>query len=240
MHYPVFLDLTDRSCFVIGGCALAEEKARGLLAAGARVTVIAPDLTPGLGRLAVEGRIDSIARRYRRGDLRTAFLVIAVNPEEAVAAAIWRETREETRGRNVLVNTVDDVPHCDFIAPAIVRRGDLTIAISTGGRAPALAARLRQRLEHEVGPEHARFLEIVGTLRAPLARRFPDLETRRTLWYRLVDSDVIHLLRRGNEREALARIEEILGVGPELNPGLAPPPTSSLGAPALVLEAEAG
>src|SRR6478672_4729876 len=145
MHYPVFLDLTDRPCFVIGGCALAEEKARGLLAAGARVTVIAPDLTPGLGGLAVEGKIDSIARRYRRGDLRTAFLVIAVNPGEAVAASIW----EETRGRNVLVNTVDDVPHCDFIAPAIVRRGDLTIAISTGGRAPALAARLRQRLEHE-------------------------------------------------------------------------------------------
>jgi siroheme synthase-like protein len=232
MHYPVFLDLKDRPCFVIGGCALAEEKARGLLAAGARVTVIAPDLTPGLGRLAVEGRIDSIARRYRRGDLRTAFLVIAVTPGEAVASSIW----EETRGRNVLVNTVDDVPHCDFIAPAIVRRGDLTIAISTGGRAPALAARLRQRLEHEVGPEHARFLEIAGTLRAPLARRFPDLETRRTLWYRLVDSDVIHLLRRGNEREALARIEEILGLGPELNPGLAPPPVL----PALVLEAEAG
>jgi siroheme synthase-like protein len=214
MHYPVFLDLTDRACFVIGGCALAEEKAKGLLAAGARVTVVSPDLTSGLGGLAVEGRIDFIARRYRRGDLRTAFLVVAVGQGTAVVEAVW----EETRGRNVLVNTVDDVPHCDFIAPAIVRRGDLTIAISTGGRAPALAARLRQRLEHEIGPEHGRFLELAGRLRAPLARRWPDLDTRRSLWYRLVDSDVIHLLRRGNEPAALARIEEIMGIGPELAP----------------------
>jgi siroheme synthase-like protein len=211
MYYPVFLDLKDRPCFVIGGCGMAEEKVRGLLAAGARVTVISLDLTPGLGELAVEARIDLIARRYRRGDLRTAFLVVVVGQGAAIAQSVW----EETRGRNVLVNTLDDVPHCDFIAPAIVRRGDLAVAISTGGRAPALAVRLRQRLERELGPEHARFLEIAGTLRAPLSRRWPDFETRKALWYRLVDSDVIHLLRRGNEREALGRIREILDIAPE-------------------------
>jgi len=128
-----------------------------------------------------------------------------------VTDAVW----EETRGRNVLVNTLDDVPHCDFIAPAIVRRGDLAVAISTGGKAPELAVRLRQRLEAELGEEHARFLEIAGDLRVPLARRWPDFETRRTLWYRLIDSDVLHLLRRGYESAALARIEEIFGVAPE-------------------------
>ncbi len=119
MHYPVYLDLKGRPCFVLGGCAMAEEKVKALVAAGARVTVISPDLTPGLATLAVEAKIDSIARRYRRGDLRTAFLVVVVGQSAATVKAVW----EETRGRNVLVNTLDDVPHCDFIAPAIVRRG---------------------------------------------------------------------------------------------------------------------
>jgi siroheme synthase-like protein len=211
-HYPVYLNMKGRSCFVLGGCALAEEKARGLVAAEARVTVVAPEVTPGLAELALHGRIDLVDRRYRRGDLRTAFLVLVVNQPASVTNGVW----EETRGRNVLVNTVDDVPHCDFIAPAIVRRGDLAIAISTGGKAPVLAVRLRQRLEGEVGDEHARFLELAGSLRAPLARRWPDLETRRALWYRLVDSDVLHLLRRGDDARALARCEEILGVRPEV------------------------
>ena len=214
-HYPVYLNMKGRSCFVLGGCALAEEKAQGLVAAEARVTVIAPEVTRGLAELALHGRIDLVDRRYRRGDLRTAFLVLVVNQSPAVTDGVW----EETRGRNVLVNTVDDVPHCDFIAPAIVRRGDLAIAISTGGKAPVLAVRLRQRLESEVGDEHARFLELAGSLRAPLARRWPDLETRRTLWYRLVDSDVLHLLRRGDDARALARCEEILGVRPEVPVG---------------------
>jgi precorrin-2 dehydrogenase/sirohydrochlorin ferrochelatase len=217
MHYPVYLDLKERPCFVLGGSVMAEEKVTGLIAAGARVTVISPDLTPGLAELAIEAKVDSLARRYRRGDLRTAFLVIVVAQSAAVVQAVW----EETRGRNVLVNTLDDVPHCDFIAPSIVRRGDLTVAISTGGKAPVMAVRLRQKLERELGAEHARFLELAGRLRAPLALRWPDFETRRTLWYRLIDSDVIHLLRRGNEPEALARIEEILGVSPELEPALA-------------------
>jgi precorrin-2 dehydrogenase / sirohydrochlorin ferrochelatase len=224
-HYPVYLDLKDRPCVVIGGCAMAEEKVKGLVAAGARVTVISPELTLVLSGLVVEGRIDSIARRYRRGDLRTAFLVVVVSQPQSVTQAVW----EETRGRNVLVNTLDDVPHCDFIAPSIVRRGDLAVAISTGGRAPALAVRLRQKLERELGPEHARFLEIAGMLRAPLARRWPDFETRKALWYRLVDSDVIHLLRRGNERQAMDRIREILDVTPEPVPA---------GAMAVALEAE--
>jgi len=211
-HYPVSLDLKDRRCVVIGGCSLAEEKARGLLAAGARVTVISPDLTPGLAELAMAGRIDVTARRYRWGDLRKTFLAVVVGVDMGLVEAVWRETRE----RNVLVNTVDDVAHCDFIAPAVVRRGDLAVAISTDGKAPALAVRLRQRLESELGEEHARFLELAGSVRAPLARLLPDLAKRRDLWYRLLDSDILHLLRRGQEAAAIDRFEEILGVRPEI------------------------
>lgn len=210
-HYPVYLDLRNRACFVIGGCGMAEEKVRGLLESKARVTVISADLNEGLNRMAAEGRIDWISRRFRRGDLRNACLVIVVAQPPAVTDAVW----EETRGRNVLVNTLDDVPHCDFIAPSIVRRGDLTVAISTGGKAPVLAVRLRQRLERELGEEHAKFLELAGKVRKPLAQLWPDFATRKELWYRLIDSDVIHLLRRGDEAMAINRFEEILGVRPE-------------------------
>jgi len=210
-HYPVYLDLRNRPCFVLGGCGMAEEKVRGLLESKARVTVISQDLTDELTRMAAEGRIDWISRRFRRGDLRNAYLVIVVGQPPAVTDAVW----EETRGRNVLVNTLDDVPHCDFIAPSIVRRGDLTVAISTGGKAPVMAVRLRQRLERELGEEHAKFLELAGRVRKPLAQLWPDFATRKELWYRLIDSDVIHLLRRGDEATAINRFEEILGVRPE-------------------------
>ena len=223
--YPVYLSLAGRHCVVLGGCAVAEEQVRNLVEMNARVTVVAPEITPGLAELAMAGRIGLVDRRYRRGDLRTAFLVLVVGQPPLVTDGVW----EETRGRNILVNTLvnalDDVPHCDFIAPAVVRRGDLAVAISTGGKAPALAERLRQRLESELGDEHARFLEIAGALRGPLARRWPDFETQRTLWYRLTDSDVLTLLRRGNETAALARIEEILGVSPE-EPAAAATPES--------------
>jgi siroheme synthase-like protein len=209
-YYPVFLDLRDRPCAVLGGCAMAEEKVRGLLAAGARVTVIAPSLTPALAELAAEGRILHRAREYQPGDLQGVVLAISTDRTPEVAGAVWREARD----RNVLLNTVDDVPHCNFIAPAVVRRGDLSIAISTGGKAPVLAVRLRQRLERELGEEHARFLALAGAARETLADRQPDFATRRELWYRLVDSDVLDLLRQGDETAALGRFEEILGVRP--------------------------
>lgn len=209
-HYPVFLDLRERPCVVLGGCGMAEEKVKGLLAAGARVMVIAPTLTPALQELAAEGRILHRAREYQPGDLEGAALAISTDRTPEVAAAVWQEARDH----NILLNTVDDVPHCNFIAPAIVRRGDLSIAISTGGKAPVLAVRLRQRLEQEVGEEHARFLALAGAAREPLAHRQPDFATRRELWYRLVDSDVLDLLRQGDETAALGRFEEILGVRP--------------------------
>ncbi len=110
------------------------------------------------------------------------------------------------------MNVVDYSLHCNFIAPSIVRRGDLTIAISTGGKAPALAFRLRQQLEHTVGHEYARFLELAETVRASLAARHPDFEQRKALWYQLVDSDVLDLLRQGADATAYRRITEIMGV----------------------------
>jgi len=210
-HYPVFLDLRVCPCTVIGGGHLAEEKARGLIAAEAVVTVISPSLTPALSALVEEGRLLHRPRGYQPGDLEGAFLAIWCEQAPEVAEAIW----QEALARNVLINTLDDVPHCQFIAPSIVRRGDLTIAISTGGKAPVLAVRLRQWLESQLGDEYGRFLSLAGSVRTALARRWPDFATRRELWYRLVDSDVLDLLRQGDEPAAVGRFRTILGVEPE-------------------------
>jgi siroheme synthase-like protein len=207
-YYPVLLDLRGRSCIVIGGGTIATGKVEGLLAAGAGVTVIAPELSSALAALVEAGRVRHLARAYQPGDLAGAFLAVGATDDRAANAAVW----EEAAARNLLFNAVDDVPHCNFIAPSVLRQGDLTVAISTGGRAPALAVRLKERLAPELGPEYARFLELAGELRAGLAAAVPDFEERKALWYQLVDSDVIALLRAGDEAGALNRIEEITGV----------------------------
>jgi precorrin-2 dehydrogenase / sirohydrochlorin ferrochelatase len=195
--YPVVLDLRGRSCLVIGTGPLADEKVHGLLEAGAVVTHRTSYEESDLDGM-MDGLLDGI----------TLAIVCGQPPE--IAEAVWQEARR----RNILINTVDDPPRCGFIAPAIVRRGDLAIAISTNGKAPALAVRLRQRLESELGDEYGRFLSLAGTVRAPLLASRPDFGERRELWYRLVDSDVLDLLRQGDEEAARSRFSEILGVAP--------------------------
>lgn len=207
-YYPVFLDLRNRPCVVVGGDTAARAKVEALLASGARVTVVAPGLVSSLAALAEAGNVRHQARPYRPGDLAGAFLAISVLADPAVNQPFWEEAQE----RGIPVNVMDDVPRCSFIAPSVARRGDLVVAVSTAGRAPALAVRLRERLERFLGEEHGRFLELAGALRAPLAERHRDFDTRRALWYRLVDSDVLDLLARGDEGTALTRIWEITGV----------------------------
>ncbi|MEM7586590.1 MAG: bifunctional precorrin-2 dehydrogenase/sirohydrochlorin ferrochelatase [Acidobacteriota bacterium] len=210
-YYPVYLDLDDRLVVVLGGGEVAEEKVDGLLAAGAAIRVIAPQLNPGLQRLVTQGRVEHISRSYREGDLQGAFLVVSERLGEAVHRRIWAEAERH----GIPLNVQDETDYCSFIAAALFRRGDLAITISTSGKAPALAARLRQRFERELGDHYARFLEWAGRLRKPLAERFPSFETRRELWYQLVDSEVLELLRKGEDRKALQRMTAIMGVKPE-------------------------
>jgi siroheme synthase-like protein len=217
-YYPVFLDLRARRCVVVGGGAMAGEKARELCAAGARVTVVAAQPGRGIEEMERGGRLRLRRRPYRTGDLAGAFLAIAAGDDPEEREAVWREAAQ----RGLPLNSVDDPPRCSFIAGAVVRRGGLTVAVSTSGRAPALAVRLRQWLEGELGAEHARFLELAGGVRAALAERHPELARRRELWYRLVDSDVLELLRRGDEAAARRRFGEILGVTPAAPAGAGP------------------
>jgi len=209
--YPAFLDLRGRRAVVIGGGAIAEQKVVGLLAAGARVTVISPGVSRRLEDLAAAGTVTIERRPYRPGDLAGAFLAIAATDDRAANRAVW----VEAEARGVLLNAVDDLPHCSFIAPAIHRQGDVAVAVSTAGKSPALAVRLRERIGRLIGPEYATLLELLGELRAELARRVPDARIRTRLWYRIVDSDAIELVRRGDVAGARRRIGRLVEAAEE-------------------------
>jgi siroheme synthase-like protein len=206
-YYPVYIQLREQPCVVVGGGGIAEGKVDGLLTAAANVTVISPNLTQRLHELAEEKQIKYLARTYRPGDLAGAFLVICATDQAEINHQVW----QEASANHQLVNVVDDTPRCNFIAPSILRKGDLTIAISTSGKAPALAVRLKERLQRELGPEYERFLELAGELREPLARHVPDFETRKALWYELVDSEILDVLAQGDESAAREIISQVVG-----------------------------
>ena len=206
-YYPIYLQLNDQPCVVIGGGQIAEGKVDGLLAANARVTLISPELTERLRAHVDNEEIIHIPRCYLPGDLDGAFMVICATDQVDINHQVWLDATANKQ----LVNVVDDTPRCNFITPSILRQGDLTIAISTGGKAPALAVRLKERLRDEIGPQYAHFLELAGKLRKPLAQHIPNFEARKELWYRLVDSNVLELLAQGNEVTALQKISEVVG-----------------------------
>jgi precorrin-2 dehydrogenase/sirohydrochlorin ferrochelatase len=206
--YPVFLiGLATQRCVVIGGGGEAECKVKGLLDCNAAVTVISAEVTDQLRVWAEAGAIAWVPRPYQTGDLRGAYLVIATEHDAQTNARIW----QEARAAGVLVNVTDDPAHSTFVAGSVVRQGPLTLAISTSGRAPALAVRLRQRLEQEFGPEYAALLDLLQEVREPLAAQYPDIHERRARWYALIDSDIIDLLREGRPDLAYQRLAEIIG-----------------------------
>ena len=206
-YYPVYLELKNQPCIVVGGGKLAEEKVVGLLAVHAKVTLISAKITAHLKQLVDENQVTFIHRNYQKGDLADAFLVLCATDNPEINQQVW----DEASAARKLVNVVDDIPHCNFIAPAIIRNGDLTVAISTSGRAPALAVRLKERWQKELGHEYADFLELAGHLREPLARNIPDFATRKKIWYEIVDSGILDILAQGDEERAIEIISEKVG-----------------------------
>ncbi len=185
---------------------MAERKVTALLAVGAQVTLISPTITSPLESLVRDGTLDHVARAYQDGDLEGAFLAIAATGDPAVNEAVWQEA---TR-RNILINAADDPAHCNVILPAVVRRGPLTIAISTEGRSPAYAAHLRRQLAAQIGPEHGDFLELLGNLRDDITAAYFPSPCRRTLWNALIHSDILDQMTAGDDRQVEAHVEDIL------------------------------
>lgn len=205
--YPINLvGLADRRCVVVGGGEVAQRKVESLMEAGAdRVAVISPHLTRKLRALLQAKRIEHRPRGYQQGDLEGAFLIIAATDDPDVNRQVWQEAQE----RRLLVNVVDDPQHCNFFVPSVVRRGDLTISICTGGQDPALSARLRQELEPRFGREYAAFLEMAGALRERVGRELSG-RARSRFWNALADSEILTLLKEGKRQQAKLLANDIL------------------------------
>jgi precorrin-2 dehydrogenase / sirohydrochlorin ferrochelatase len=163
-YIPIFLDVTGRECVVVGGGEVAARKAESLLDAGAHVTVVSPRLSPPMKELVAGGRVTYIARDYQRGDIAGCVLSYAATDD----SRLHRELAAEARALHIPINVVDVPELCTFIAPAVVKRGALQVAISTGGASPALAARLRRELEDRFGREYALTLEVLLAARRRL------------------------------------------------------------------------
>ncbi len=164
--FPAFLKLEGRRCLVVGAGAVGEEKIEGLLRAGADVVVVAPRATGRVRAWARDGKLRWKARKFRPGELAGVFLAVAATSSAKLHEKIYQDARR----RGVLCNAVDDPPNCDFYYGAVVRRGGLQIAVSTGGHSPALAQRLRKRLEREFRAEYGVWLEELGKAREELVR----------------------------------------------------------------------
>jgi len=199
--YPVSLDLAGRTAVVIGDEAVAQGKVEGLLAAGAHVTVVADGPAVALSALESDPRVTVARRPWRPADLDGAAVCVAASPDPGTRVAVCQAARD----RGVLVNVMDDVEHCDFAAPALVRRGDLLIAVSTGGRSPALARRLREELEGRFGDEWAAILDLLAEVRADTLDRLPDLQERARRWQEALDLEELETLVRGGHYDEARR-----------------------------------
>lgn len=204
--YPICLVALDRRrSVVVGGGQVAARKVEALLAAGAAVTVISPELDPHLEELVQTASIDWIHRPYQDGDLEGTFLVISATDDPAVNEAVWQEAER----RSCLVNVVDVPERSNFIVPAVVRRGEVLAALTTGGASPALARRLRERLETWLTPGYADLAEILGGLRPELKRRFPP-ELRLPAALYLIDSDLLDLTETWGPAAGRAHAQALL------------------------------
>ena len=206
-YYPIFLEMKGRPCLVVGGGQVAQRKGKGLLAAEAAVTVVSPDLTAGLAALKAEGRIEHRQREYQRGDLEGFAIVVAATDDKAANARV----AGDARASGVFVNAVDDPTSCDFILPSAVRRGEVVLAISTGGLSPALARRLREELEAYLSDDFAPLVELLAEVRGDLRAQGVSVEAE--VWQRAIDGRLRELLSAGRRAEAKSHLLKALGVG---------------------------
>jgi precorrin-2 dehydrogenase / sirohydrochlorin ferrochelatase len=202
VFYPLFADLEGRRCLVVGGGPVGTEKVEKLLEHGAVVRLVSPQITPELRRLVDAGAIaEHRARAYRSEDLEGCFLVIAATNLDAINRMVW----QDAEARNLLCNVVDVPPLCNFIVPSIVRRGELALAISTGGASPVVAKHIRRELERTYGPEWEALVALLRDLRDELKERYADMPSRRDAVERLMATDVVARLR-GHDPEAVREL----------------------------------
>lgn len=203
--YPIFLDMEGRNCVVVGGGRVAERKARGLLDAGARVRVFAGKATDGLSRLARDGRISLLMRAFMFSDIKGAFIIVCATGDERLN----RRVAKEARRRKILINVADSPGLCDFFIPAVVRRGLLRIAVSTGGSSPAMARRIREELEVRYGKGYGDFLRAMGALRPKVIEGVPAAK-RASVFREMTSEKIVKLFAGGEKAAARREMEKII------------------------------
>jgi siroheme synthase-like protein len=210
--YPVNLLLSGRSCLVVGGGRVAVDKVRGLVEAGARVTVVAPDIDEGIAAMAAEGADESAAggtvaveqRRYQRGEVARHRFVVAATGDRAVNQQVY----DDGEAAGVWVNSADDPERCSAILPARVRQGRLTVTVSTAGHSPAVASWLRARLANELGPEYDQLIGLLSEAREEVRAR--GHSTEQLDWRAALDSGILDLVRAGRLEDAKERLRACL------------------------------
>jgi siroheme synthase-like protein len=202
--YPVFLNLTERRCVIIGGGQIAEGKISKLLDSGAKIIVISPDATQGIRGFAERGQIELDLRKYQDGDLQGAFLAIAATNDRMVNQEIF----EEAEKQGILLNAVDDMPRCSFIAPSIVEKGPVTVAISTGGASPALARKLREKMEVSSALDWADATSVLSKARQVIKDKQIAVDPQR--WQCCMTDELLTMIQAGHENEALDLLMDLL------------------------------
>lgn len=205
--YPVCLEISDKLCVVVGGGSVAERKILGLLTAGAQVRVISPQLTGTLAQLADDGRIEWLERGYAQGDLTGALLIFAATNSREVQEAVFREA--DRAGQ--LVNVIDAPTRCSFHVPAVVKRGDLTLAVSTGGKSPAVAAMVRKQLAENFGEEYGLLLDLISRLREQVLTGEGNSSERKILFQNILHDDIVHWIKSGQRDLLRKHLRAVLG-----------------------------
>ena len=206
-YYPVFLDLRGRKVLVVGGGSVAERKIDTLLEFGGTVCVVSRQLTPTLAGYLEKGKIRFDSGEFKESHLNEVFLVIAATDDPLLNRRVSRFARE----RGILVNAVDQPADCTFIVPSTLRRGDLVVAVSTSGKSPALARRLREQLEETFGKEYETFLVLLGEIRREILSRGLSQEENGEVFRRLVDSDLLSAIRQKDWELAASILRTVTG-----------------------------
>jgi precorrin-2 dehydrogenase/sirohydrochlorin ferrochelatase len=203
-YYPIFLDIRNKKCVIVGGGEIAARKAERLLDCGAKVFIISPKLTPELAALKAKDVISHIPSEYNDDLMDGASLIIGATDDEKTNAQISLDAR----GKGIPVNIVDDPQKCDFILPALVQRGDLAIAIGTGGKSPALARHLREELEAKYGKEYEILLNILGGLRVIMVKN----EGIGKDWFEsLLAEGILNSIKEKNKEKVKKTVQKITG-----------------------------
>lgn len=206
MYLPISLDISNKKCIVIGGGRIATRKIESLKATDADIIVISPYVTDELAAMADKGSVTHQDRIYRDGDLDGATLAIAATNDSVVNQAVY----DEATKRGVLINVVDTPELCSFIVPATVRRGDLTVSVSTNGKSPAVARRIREKIEDTIGPEYESYLNMMDKLRSTVRSDGRDSNSAHKAYRRFFDSDILELIREGDMAQAEERLKSCM------------------------------